>query len=291
MPPLGRYVELTAGVYDRIASDTHDPHPVREGSLDPLSADGIAAEEGCFSHGNHWDCPDGVYYEEDLLALRGLDGRNPLTRFPNRRLSDLAFGARANTTFEFGLDWSLDAGVSGIYQRGHKRSQRYDRRGNSLDSAHVPDDGMRHSKGLFGMDATFFWHPLAWGGARGIDFGIEALANREGFEEPRPGGVRTCDLTRAGAFGHARYRHSPRWHFGGFAEAFQEREGSTPCADETPLLKRRAGAFVTLNLSHFQYLRLEASRYENMTRDADPVHRIVLQYDAVIGYHTHGVQR
>jgi len=54
--------------------------------------------------------------------------------------------------------------------------------------------------------------------------------------------------------------------------------------------RRRYGAFATLDITHYQYLRFEASRYHRED-GLRPVHRVLLQYDAVIGYHTHGVQR
>ncbi len=272
--PLPHYVEATAGVYNGITGHTHDPDPVSSRSLDPLTPAGIAAEEGCVPHGDHYDCPDGIFYDEDLLALRGLDGRDPLARFGNRRPSELAVGGRVKTTLEFGGDWSADIGASGLYQHGHKRSQRL--------------DGVRYSKALVGLDVTMFWHPLSRTKYRGADFGIELLANREGFEEVvSPTLTRETYSTRGGAFGYARWRHDERWHFGAFGEAFQARG---PRPDGSVPLRKRGGAFVTFNITHFQYLRLEASRYER-GGGLDPMHRVMLQYDAVIGYHTHGVKR
>ncbi len=269
MLPLHHFAEITLGVYNGISGHSHDPDPAGARSADPLSPAGIADEEGCVSHGNHWDCPDGIFYEDDLLALRGLDGREPLTRLSNREASDLAFGARANTTLEFGLDWSLDLGSSAMFQPAYKHSRRLD---------------LAYPKALLGLDATFFWHPLSRNLYRGLDFGIEALANYEGFEESvSPTKTRELYRLRRGAFGYARWRHDARWHFGAFAEAFQPRQGRD-------FLKKRGGVFATFHITHYQYLRFEASRYEH-DPSLDPVHRFLLQYDAVIGYHTHGVQR
>ena len=267
--PLRQYAEASVGVYNTISGHSHDPDPAG-GAPDPLTPAGIAAEEGCVPHGDHYDCADGIYYDEDLLALRGLDGKEPLTRFSGRRPGELAVGGRVQTTAEFGPDWSLDLGASGIYQHGYKRSQRI--------------DGLRYAKAMAGFDATFFWHPLAMNKYRGLDFGVEALVNAEGFETAvSPTVTREEYLLRGGAFCHVRYRHDERWHFGAFGEAFQARSGD---AD----LRRRAGVFGTLNLTHYQYLRLEASRYDRGD-DTRAVHRILLQYDAVIGHHTHGAKR
>jgi hypothetical protein len=268
--PIPHYVEASLGVYNMITGHSHDPDPAAEGITDPATPAGIAAEEGCVAHGDHYDCADGIFYDEDLLALRGLDGRDPKNRFANRRPSELAFGGRLNTTVEFGLDWSLDVGASGLYQHGYKRSQRV--------------DGLRHSKAMAGLDATFFWHPLTRNKYRGLDFGVELLANREGFETVvSPTVTREETITRGGAFAHIRYRHDDRWHIGAFGETFQARSGD---AD----VRQRGGVFATMNLTHYQYLRLEASRYDQGD-GSRAHHRLVLQYDAVIGYHTHGVQR
>jgi len=268
--PLPYFVQGSFGLYNTITGHSHDPDPAAEGAADPLSPAGIAAEEGCVSHGDHYDCADGIYYDEDLLALRGLDGLDPKTRFTNRRADELAFGGRVNSTVEFGLDWSMDFGVSGLYQPGYKRSQRL--------------DGIRYSKALAGLDATVFWHPLTRNKYRGLDFGVELLANREGYETVvSPTVTREEYLTRGGAFGHVRYRHDETWHVGAFGEAFQARTGDA-------FLKRRGGIFATCNITHYQYLRLEYSRYDHAD-NVRPINRVALQYDAVIGYHTHGVQR
>ena len=91
------------------------------------------------------------------------------------------------------------------------------------------------------------------------------------------------DLNRLGVFGHVRYRHSKRWQAGAFGESFEPRLGAS---DKRP----RFGGFLTYYLSHFQSFTLEASRYEKWPGE-DALHSIILRYDGVIGYHTHGSQR
>jgi hypothetical protein len=268
--PMNHFAEASLGIYNRIEGHSHDPDPPGAGG--GLAA--FAASLGCVPHGGHWDCPGGeTLYDDDLAALAGGDGMDPQTRFSGRKLSELAYGARANTSLEFGPDWSLDAGTSAMFQPGHARSRRL--------------HGKSYSKALLGADLTFFWHPLDRARYRGLDFGVEALLNVEESDEALDSATtREFRASRGGAFAHARWRHDARWHFGGFAEAFQSWSG----ASGDRYLKRRAGAFVTFNLTHYQYLRLEASRYE-IGKDLDPIHRIMLQYDAVIGHHTHGVKR
>jgi hypothetical protein len=265
--PLDRFAEISVGVYDRIEGHSHDPDPA---SLDNAVA-AAAADLGCTSHGSHYDCPNGeILYPEDLEALAGGDGKDPLTRFSGRKLSDMALGARAVTTAEFGRDWSLDMGVSGMYQHGYARSQRL--------------HGKVYPKGMFGADFTFFWHPLSRAAYRGMDFGIEAVGNYEGSDVAVDSVLtREYYAVRGGAFGYLRWKQSQQWQFGGFAEAFQAR-------DETGAWRRRYGVFATYGITHYQYLRLEGSRY-HLEDGLRPVHRVMLQYDAVIGYHTHGVQR
>src|SRR5690606_35402360 len=155
-------------------------------------------------------------------------------------------------------------------QHGYARSQRL--------------HGKVYPKGMAGADFTFFWHPLSRAAYRGMEFGVEGVANYEGTDEALDSvTVRETYPLRGGAFAWAQWRQDSHWRFGGFGETFQARTGPAEW-------RRRYGAFVTYDITHYQYLRLEASRY-HMEDGLRPMHRVLLQYDAVIGYHTHGVQR
>lgn len=262
LAPIDHYVELALSAYNRIEGHSHDLEPAER--LAPSEADRIAEALGYVKHGTHYDSPGGTATAEELEALAG---ESPEAPVGDRGLGDFAYGGRLATTFEMGEDWSLDLGASALYQAGHRHSRRI--------------EGVTYGKGILGFDANFFWHPLEANRYRSLDFGVEGLLNAQGFE--RRGGNRVIEdrFTRGGAFAHVRWRHSARWQYGAFGEAFQ------PARDDASEERRRYGAFLAFGPSHFQYLRLEASRYHFLAGE-DPVHRVVLQYDAVIGHHTHG---
>jgi hypothetical protein len=233
--------------------------------LVPNEIDRLAEALGYVKHGNHYDRPGGgIATVEDVEASAP---ELPVAPDEDKGLGDFAYGGRLATTFEMGEDWSLDLGGSALYQAGHRHSRRI--------------EGVTYAKGLLGLDANFFWHPLQANRYRSLDFGVEGLLNVQGFE--RRGGDRVIEdrFARGGAFAHVRWRHSARWQYGAFGEAYQ------PVRDDASEERRRYGAFLTFSPSHFQFLRLEASRFHFQAGE-DPVHRVVLQYDAVIGHHTHG---
>lgn len=266
LAPLDHFLELTVSAYNRIEGESHDVEPAER--LAPTEADRIAAELGYTRHGTHYDHPAGGTVTAAELEALGGDG--PEAREEDLGPADFAYGGRAATTFEMGEDWSLDLGADGLYQARHRHSRRI--------------EGLAYSKGVLGLDANFFWHPLAANRYRSLDFGLEAVLNVQGFE--RRGGTRVVEdrFARGGAFGHVRFRPSQRWQYGAFGEAFQPAEGD---ASEE---RRRYGAFLGFGPSHFQFVRIEASRYHFLAGE-DPVNRILVQYDAVIGYHAHGRRR
>lgn len=262
--PIPHFLELTFSVYDKIEGHTHDEDPVREGF--ESEADRIAAELGYERHGNHFHAPDGsIVWPEELV-----DDDAPTTGKTNRGAEDLAYAVRAATSFEFGPDWSLDLGASLVLQPDFKYSRRI--------------DGETYGKTVYGFDATFFWHPLTQNRERNLDFGVEVLANIEEFETVEDDTVFREERGREGLFAYIHYQHNPTWHYGLFGEFFENNEFTDDFE------KNRYGAFVTYQLTHFQFVRLEYSRYE-YSDNLDPVNRFILQYDAVIGHHTHGRQR
>jgi hypothetical protein len=263
LAPIDHYVEITLSAYNRIEGHSHDLEPAER--LAPSEADRIAEGLGYEKHGTHYHIPGGGTASAE--EVEALGGESPEALDEDKGLGDFAYGGRLATTFEMGEDWSLDLGGSALYQAGHRHSRRI--------------EGVTYAKGLLGLDANFFWHPLEANRYRSLDFGVEGLLNAQGFE--RRGGDRVIEdrFTRGGAFAHISWRHSARWQYGAFGEAFQ------PVRDDASEERRRYGAFLTFSPSHFQYLRLEASRYHFQAGE-DPVHRVFLQYDAVIGYHSHG---
>ncbi len=274
LAPFERFLEITVSAYESMQGHTHDsPIPVSGGngevSIEKILND-IAREKGCVSHGDHWDCPGGqILREEDLLAEAGIDSMEPVTRRSRFSAQDFAGGGRARTVFEFGGDWSLDAGISGLYQHGYKISQRL--------------DGKRYPKALYGADLTFFWHPLDRNQYRNADFGVEFLMNSEMFERQQDRTIISEPFHRGGFFSFVRYQHLQGKQVGSFYERFTNRS-------REDYAQNRYGLFFTYAPSHFQFFRIEVSRH-HYAEGADALHRIALQYDAVIGYHTHGSLR
>jgi len=262
--PIPHYLELTFSMYEKIEGHTHDEDPVPEGY--ESGADRIAAELGYSRHGNHYHTPDGrIVWPEELV-----DDNAPTTGKSNRGAEDFAYAMRAATGFEFGLNWSLDLGASIVHQPSFKYSRRI--------------DGEDYAKTVYGFDATFFWHPLTRNRGRNLDFGVEFLGNIEEFETVADDVIYKEERGREGLFAHIHYQHSPTWHYGLFGEFFENSQFSDDFE------KERYGAFVTYQLTHFQFIRLEYSRYDH-SNTLDPVNRVMLQYDAVIGHHTHGRKR
>ena len=273
MVPVDHYIEITLAAYDRIQGHSHDVDP-STGTPEPsLTADEIAEAIGSEQHGSHWHGPNGeILYEEDVLALAGaMSSTGPAVISGNRRPDGFAYGGRVTTTFEAGPQVSMDVGGSAIYQHRYKRTQRTEL------------DGHTYGKLLYGADLTLFWHPLTSNKYHNFQIGAEFLGSYEGFERSADGWVYEDYYGRRGAFFWASWRQSQRWRFGAFSEWFESN-------DYLDNLKKRFGGFVTLDITHYQYLRIELSRFEYPV-SLEGVNRIMLQYDATIGYHTHGRQR
>ncbi len=279
LTPLPHYVEVTASAYDVIKGHSHDTDPFVE-RKNTASAAGRTPEEiadslGASKHGTHWHLHGQTLEVEDLLAIAGEGAGEEPTLYDGpgalRGPEDFAYGGRIVSSFEFGPSVSADVGGSFLYQGLWSQSQRVD--------AGFPEF---YDKILWGADIVFFWHPLTANKYRNLQTGIEALGTRESFEQLTPS-PQLVKGWRTGAFAHIDYQHTQQWHVGGFGSLFQSND----------LNKNRrihAGGYVTFAITHYQYVRLEYSRFE-YPDVLDGVNRILLQYDATIGYHTHGRQR
>ena len=262
--PTDHYIEWTIGAYEQFNGDSHDEDPFREtGALSELEQ--AALDNDCYAHGQHYHCgeDDRIVGQDELLSLAG---NNPTPVTVHRSLDEFAYGSRVTTQLEFGEDWSAFMGMSGMYQHAYLFSQISDR---------------KYAKLLYGADLTIDWHPLAKNQYRNLQISMEYLATQVKVEEQRaasPTQIHT--LNRQGAFVHLNFKHDENWSYGTFGEAFEtlEVDNST---------NYRYGAFITYNLSHFQYIRLEYDRYEYKTK-YDGTNRFLLQYDLVIGHHEHG---
>ena len=262
LAPTPFYLEATLSIYDDIHGHTHDSDP----SKYPSALDQKAAELGYEKHGGHWHDEDGNIIEAHDL----LDPNEPSTNQQNRSFKSFPVAGRLKTSVDFGPNFSTDIGVSGVYQSQHRYSNRI--------------EGKTYAKAVTGADITFFWHPLTMNRYRHIDFGAEWLMNYEENELLLADSSLVQENTwHQGVFGHFHYKHNARWHFGIYGELFEAQESDT-------WLKKRWGLFTTMEISHFQFLRLEGSVY-HQSPSLPPVHRLTLQYDVAIGAHSHGTQR
>ncbi|KMQ49419.1 Zinc-regulated TonB-dependent outer membrane receptor [Chitinispirillum alkaliphilum] len=275
--PFTHYIEVTASVYDLIDGHTHDTDPP-DNSPD-MTADKVAEMIGAVPHGGHYDYKGRhIYDESELFAIANEElGLNlPIPNNPRvyrglNRPGNFAYGGRITTSFEFGTEVSADVGGSLLYQGLWKESLR-------------TDEGFPqfYDKLLWGADVTFFWHPLTFNRYRNLQVGIEFIGSRENFEQLYPS-RRVIEAFRTGGIFHTDYQLTQQWHIGGFGSMFQSN-------DQNKDTRIHAGGYVTFAITHYQYIRLEYSRYE-YPGFLDGVNRVRLQYDATIGYHTHGRQR
>ncbi len=90
-------------------------------------------------------------------------------------------------------------------------------------------------------------------------------------------------LSRDGAFAWARCRINRSWDLGTYYENFESSRGANH-------RRRRLAGFLTWNASHYQKICVEYVRDDRGDFE-ETVDQIILQFDGVIGFHTHGRQR
>jgi len=269
--PIPHYLELTVSAYDLITGHTHDTDPADNSP--EVTVEEVAAMIGAVPHGSHYDY-EGRHIDDiaELYAIAGLATPNdPKIYRGLRRPAEFAYGGRIASSFEFAAAASADVGASVLYQTYWKQSQR--------TAAGFPE---AYDKLLWGTDIVFFWHPLHANKYRNLQAGLELLGSRESFERLVPF-KQVVDAFRIGGTAHVDYQHTQQWHVGAFGSLFE----SNNLKNDTRI---HAGVYVTCQITHYQYIRCEFSRFEYPDY-LDGVNRCILQYDATIGYHTHGRQR
>ncbi len=268
LAPISHYLEVTFSCYDGMKGHTHDNDPFVSHKKE-LSAAEIAQEIGAEAHGSHWDFDGKHLFDDELTELYSDMQSNKPTLYSGKKGFDaFTYGGRVTTAFEFGPDFCLDVGGSALYNQKYKFSK-------GVDSTF-------YKKLLWGSDLTLFWHPLSANKYRNGQIGLEFLQSYEGFE--RVDGVTYKDYYyRSGIFGYTTYRHNEEWSVGAFSSLFE----SNDAAKE---LNKHYGTFITYGITHYQYLRFEVSRYDYHDQP-HPVNKMMLQYNAVIGFHSHGSQR
>lgn len=263
LAPTDHYIEAFGGVFNSISGHTHDTDPAS--SLAAYGPDNLPP--GCHFHEDELHCPENPA-AEDLYRSMFVDPDGPLASGANKGLADLAWLGRVQTSFEMGLDWSVDLGASLVYSEAFRTSQRF--------------VGTDYNKTVGGIDLTVFWNPVEQNLYRGLDFGVEYMQNRQQDEVLADENWVKRTTVRDGAFTWARYRLNRTWDFGAYYEDF--------APVELTGRRTRVAGFLTWNVSHYQKIRLEYV-HDDRGFFEDSVDQVILQFDGVIGFHTHGRQR
>ena len=282
LTPLPFYTELSFLVYDRYGSDSHDTDPARTHSSAGFDLDQYARERGFTFHGNHWHDPSDnnrVVTRSDLIQLAiddnlisaesDLNSENVTSVINHSRdYRNWVYGGHLKMSFDLGRRASVDLGTSVLYRKRHARS--------------LSIENQFYDKLIYAANMTYFL-----GIPRRSDFkiqlGTELLGTYRGVEIEENDQIFDQQIHRLGFFNFINIQVNSFYGLGGFANIFQA---------NTPDIrwKQHYGLYQTLFISHFQYIRLEYSFY-HYPEEIENVHRILLQYNATIGFHTHGTQR
>jgi hypothetical protein len=268
MIPADFFAELTLSGYNTIEGHTHDSQPYYDSG--ELTVEQVAEMIGAVPHGSHYDYNGmHIYDTDDLYAIAGLPAKNnPVLYKGEKKIADFVYGGRFTTSADIGSSVSIDAGASLLYQNKWKSSKRTEQG--------FPE---YYDKLLWGADLVLFWHPPEANKYRNMQIGAELLGSAEWAEVVYPE-KKAVKINRHGAIFNADYRHTGNWSLGVFSSIFER--NSIKAATDI-----HNGAYLTYAITHYQYLRLEYSRFD-YPDIYDGVNRIRLQYDATIGHHTHG---
>lgn len=273
--PFDFYLEMTFSIYHKLEGDSHDVLPFKEESVN----DSVANQLGLLKHGDHWHDPKNpglTYFASDLPILATSKG----ITYPGKPLliinditswKNLTYGGRLKSIIEIGEDWSIDFGSSIVYRPSHFKSQIF--------------ENTTYFRSLVGGDITFFYHPLDKNAHQNIQFGVEWLANWQTMEKKIGDETESEIVFRQGVFCYCNFKVSSSISFGLNCSFVQKNQ-----IDLQNIVT--SGIFTTYNISHFQYLRTEYNYYSYPSSVGNLVaHRILLQYNVTIGYHSHGIQR
>ena len=282
--PISFYLNVELSVYDGFSGDFHDILPENTHTLRmDFDIDAIASQLGLVDkHGSgessHWHDPnDGnvvVTFAEVVRRARDMNisvGNSPEGYQVLDDLAKLVYGVNLSTSLDFNDTFSLDFGLSALYRNKHLRSLRF--------------PGMSYQKLYYGIDLTFFIHPPRTYKKQDFIWAFELLGIyqvQEYFEDAVP---RALAFNRLAFHNHINLRVHPSLSVGLLADVFQK--NNVYYLDGWDY---RLGVFAKLNLSHFQYIGLEYNYYD-FNSELEDTHRLMLQYDVVIGDHEHGFLR
>ncbi len=285
LSPFPFFLEVTFSFFDRFGADTHDVDPLPTHRLSSgIDVDALADVLGLTDkhgsgRGSHWHDPANgniiVFYDEvvDRAISNGIDVSNdPRTVTRLDTIESFVYGGRIKTAFDIGNNFSLEWGASALIRHRELMSVRI--------------GGQYYHKLVYGSDLTFFFHPLGQNYLWNMHWGVEMIGIHYGTDYiDEQGRIIMAELNRIGFFLWWHIQVSPNWRFGFFSDIFEKNH---PLYANT--FNGRYGTYLTWQLSHFQYLRLEYSFY-HYPDEIENTHRIILQYNGTIGFHSHGTQR
>lgn len=283
LPSLPFYMEGTFQLFDLFSADSHDRDPSPTHELpSPFNVDELAEGLGLTDkHGSgteaHWHDPNNgnalVYYNEVLSRAEseGVEISEPREIEEITHWQNLVYGTRIKTAFSHGSSWSSEWGLSSLFRIRDNESSRV--------------SGEYYSRLLYGGDITFFYDPPGRSLYKGLKTGLEYLGTYRAIEVLEDESPTREYLHRGGFHIWTQVKHSKRWYTAAYADVFQKN-----IRNFENTVNVRTGANITGYISHFQYLRLEYTYYDYPS-EIENIHRISLQYNATIGYHTHGMQR
>ena len=280
--PLLFYTELSFLIYDRYGSDSHDTDPERTHSSVGFDIEEYALNLGLTRHGNHWHNPNDnnrVVNRNELIQLaiddNLISGENDLNSESvisvinhSKDYRNWVYGGHLKMSFDIGKESSVDLGTSVLYRKRHARS--------------LLVENQFYDKLIYAANMTYFFRIPRRSNFK-LQVGTELLAIYRGVEINENDQIFHQQINRLGLFNFINIHLNARYGLGFFANIFQANTHKIRW-------KQHYGLYHTLFISHFQYIRLEYSFY-HYPGEIENVHRILLQYNATIGFHTHGTQR
>jgi hypothetical protein len=210
-----------------------------------------------------------------------------------RNFGGLSFFGRGSTSFDLTPDLSLEPGISGLLNpkttdRGGVLAQP---NGTPVTLPQFPGSNLSQTeRSLEGVDLTLSWKPLSSNQFQSIIWGTEVLHSGNSYDvTPTSGGAKFSPFISSvdsyGMYTYLTYKWSREWS-GGFL--FQWVEDSWNNADRT----FSYSPYITWALSHWNQLRLQYTYTEpNAVSGLRPDSAVYLQWDWIIGSHSHGWQQ
>ena len=279
--PLPFFLEGTFSIYQNLSADTHDRDPISMSINRAYGIDDFAEQQGLENkHGTgvtaHWhDKESGNVVEYATLVQRAqtlgvvLSDNIPLPIEQINSWRNLVYGIRLQSAIDLGNDLSLDLGANVLYNPYHSYS--------------IQIENNIYSYLVYGSFLTLFYRPLGRNLLNNITLGIEWIGHLKTFESVKDDEIIPERKNKSGILTHFEIQLNRTFKFGFFLDFFPENISSE-------VWRQHHGVNLTYLISHFQYMRLEYNYYD-YPNELEKVHRILWQYNIVVGFHSHENKR